>query len=76
MSVQEAIWMVSFKDLQVLMRLINVNETPNGRIDGSMSLLLDDTERETVMVTDDRHLKGDENSWISSMTLMSFVHKS
>lgn len=54
--------MVSFKDLQLLMRLVNVNETPNGRIDGSMSLLLDDTERETVMVTDDRHPKGDENS--------------
>lgn len=53
---------VNVKDLQLPVHLVRVNEASSGRIDGSMYLLSDDTERGTVMITDGRHRKEDENS--------------
>jgi len=44
------------------MHLVSINEAPNDKVDGGMPLYLDDAERETVMITDGRHPKGDENS--------------
>lgn len=63
-----------FKHIQLLMPLVSIDEAPNGRVDGR-SLLLGHTEKEMVVITDGRHLKGDENSRASSMTFMSFMPK-
>lgn len=43
------------------MSLVSIYAPPNGRVDGR-NLLLDHTEKEMVMITDGKHLKGDENS--------------
>lgn len=53
------------------MSLVSIDEAPNGKVDGRR-FLLDYTEKEMV-VTDGKHLNGDENSWTSFMTFMSFM---
>lgn len=44
------------------MHHVSINKAPNNRIGGNMSALLDNAEREMVMIIDDRQQKGDDNS--------------